>query len=206
MSVVAGCNTCSGNMTTANKITILRVLLVPFFIVQVLYYTETHEERHRLFAILSFALAAISDGIDGYIARRYNQRSELGALLDPLADKLLLVSGTVLLSLNNRPMLEQIPLWFVTTIVSRDVLLVIGAVVVYFTCGTVVVRPRIVGKAATVLQMTTLLWTLVKWDTAWLHFWSFAAAGFTAISGIQYILDGIQQLNASPRSSPSTQK
>src|SRR6185295_6973655 len=87
-------------MTTANKITILRILLVPFFIAQVLYYVGNGGELYRLLAILSFAIAAISDGVDGYIARRYNQRSELGAILDPLADKLLLVSAVILLSFN----------------------------------------------------------------------------------------------------------
>src|SRR4029079_13087138 len=65
------------DMTTANKITILRILLVPLFISQVLYYVETGNELYRLFAIFCFAIAALSDGIDGYIARRYNQRSEL---------------------------------------------------------------------------------------------------------------------------------
>src|SRR5687767_11757901 len=78
----------SRDMTTANKITIVRILLVPFFIVQVLYYVNTGNEWYRLSAVLCFGLAAISDGIDGYIARRYNQISELGKMLDPLADKL----------------------------------------------------------------------------------------------------------------------
>ena len=86
-------------MTTANKITIGRILLVPFFIVLVLYYIQTDNEWYRLWAIISFALASLADGLDGYIARRYNQRSELGAILDPLADKLLLVSAIVLLTL-----------------------------------------------------------------------------------------------------------
>ncbi len=82
-------------MTTANKITILRILLIPFFVVELIYYVETGNEIHRLVAILSFAIAAILDGVDGYIARHYNQNSELGEILDPLADKLLLVSGIV---------------------------------------------------------------------------------------------------------------
>ncbi len=85
-------------MTTANKITILRILSVPFFVAQMLYYFDTGREEHRWLAFLSFSIAAICDGVDGYIARRYNQRSELGAILDPLADKLLLISGVVLLS------------------------------------------------------------------------------------------------------------
>ena len=73
-------------MTTANKITILRMLLIPFFVVVTLYYTKEGQEIYRLLAVLSFALAALCDGLDGYVARRYNQSSELGAILDPLAD------------------------------------------------------------------------------------------------------------------------
>src|SRR5213079_3633093 len=102
-------------MTTANKITILRILLIPFFVVEVLYYVMNGHELHRLLAILSFALAAIFDGVDGYVARRYNQRSELGAILDPLADKLLLVSGIILLSFDHQPYLDPIPLWLTGT-------------------------------------------------------------------------------------------
>src|SRR5512143_260090 len=98
-------------MTTANKITILRILLIPFFVVEVLYYVKTGNELHRLFGLLSFTLAAIFDGVDGYIARHYNQRSELGAILDPLADKLLLVSGVILLSFDHLPFLDSVPLW-----------------------------------------------------------------------------------------------
>src|ERR1039457_7517652 len=90
-------------MTTANKITIFRILLIPFFVVEVLYCMKSGNEVHRLSAILIFATAAICDGVDGYIARRYNQKSELGAILDPLADKLLLVSGIVLLSFDRSP-------------------------------------------------------------------------------------------------------
>src|ERR1700722_11717217 len=87
-------------MTTANKITILRILLIPFFVVELIYYVRTGNEIHRLLAILSFAVAAILDGVDGYIARHYNQISELGKILDPLADKLLLVSGIVVVGFN----------------------------------------------------------------------------------------------------------
>src|SRR3974377_1120453 len=129
-------------MTTANKITIARILLIPFFVVEVLYYVRTGNEVHRIMALLSFAIAAIFDGVDGYIARRYNQRSELGAILDPLADKLLLVSGIVLLSFDH-PNLESIPLWLTVTILGRDVLLLIGLGVIYIMVGKVVVRPRI---------------------------------------------------------------
>jgi CDP-diacylglycerol--glycerol-3-phosphate 3-phosphatidyltransferase len=190
-------------MTTANKITIARVLLVPFFIVQVLYYVDRGVEWHRLAAILTFALAAFSDGLDGYIARRYNQRSQLGAILDPLADKLLLVSGVVLLSLDHEPQLPRTPLWLAGTIVGRDVLLLIGLIVIYYSCGKITVRPILVGKLATVLQMTCVLWGLFKWNTTWLWFWSAGAALTTGISGAFYVYEGIRQLSASPTSGPA---
>src|SRR2546429_9885672 len=96
-------------MTTANRITIFRILLVPFFIVEVLSYVERGEEWHRYLAIGAFLTAAICDGVDGYIARQYNQRSELGAILDPLADKLLLLAGGVLFSFRHGPYLARLP-------------------------------------------------------------------------------------------------
>jgi CDP-diacylglycerol--glycerol-3-phosphate 3-phosphatidyltransferase len=193
-------------MTTANKITILRILLVPFFIVQVVYYVETGNEWNRLWAILSFAIAAMSDALDGYIARKYNQHTELGAVLDPLADKLLLVSGMVLLSLDHRPLLAQLPIWLVATVFSRDVILVLGMGIIYYACGKVTVRPRFIGKIATVLQMIAVLWTLLKWNEGkggifW-HGWVIGAALGTGISGLLYIQDGVRQLNASPSSTP----
>lgn len=191
-------------VTTANKITIVRILLIPVFIVEVLYYFKTANEAHRLAGLICFAAAAILDGVDGYIARHYNQRSELGAILDPLADKLLLVSGVVLLSLRSAENagIVRIPLWVTATIISRDVLLLIGHVVIQMTCGKAAVRPRILGKVATVLQMITVLWTLLKWDARWLPYLTAAAALSTGISGLWYVWDGTRQLSASPTSLP----
>lgn len=191
-------------MTTANKVTILRILLIPFFVVEVLYYTRDGGEWHRFLAILSFAVAAICDGVDGYIARRYNQRSELGAILDPLADKLLLVSGIVVLSFDHRPHLEPLPLWFTGTIIGRDILLLIGLLVIQMTVGKVTVHPRFLGKIATVMQMAVVLWLLLKWQQEWLSIWlPRAAALCTGISGLLYVWDGTRQLSAHPTSSPS---
>jgi CDP-diacylglycerol--glycerol-3-phosphate 3-phosphatidyltransferase len=190
-------------MTTANKITILRVLLVPFFIVQFLYYVERGPEWHRWAAILTFGVAALSDGLDGYIARHYNQRSQLGAVLDPLADKLLLVSGVVLLSFDHGNRFPRIPLWLVGTIVGRDVLLLIGAIVIYHSCGRVAVRPVWIGKLATVLQMVCVLWALFKWTVSWLDWWCLGTALCTGISGFMYVYDGVRQLSASPSSGPA---
>src|ERR1035437_9965683 len=136
-------------MTTANKITILRILLVPFFVVEVLYYTKAGHELYRLLAIICFAVAAICDGVDGYIARHYNQRSELGAILDPLADKLLLVSGMIVLSFDHQPYLDSIPIWLTVTILGRDMVILIGMVVIQIIVGKVKVMPRLIGKVAT---------------------------------------------------------
>jgi CDP-diacylglycerol--glycerol-3-phosphate 3-phosphatidyltransferase len=194
-------------MTTANKITILRILLIPFFVVETLYYVETGNEVHHLLAILSFAITAILDGVDGYIARRYNQRSVLGAILDPLADKLLLVSGIVLLSFNHSPYLGQVPLWLTGTIIGRDLLLLIGIAVIRLTVGKVAVRPRLFGKIATVFQMIVVVWILLNWDrdlnVRWFKVWTIGAAVFTGISGLLYVWDGVKQLGSHPASSPT---
>lgn len=190
-------------MTTANKVTIVRILLVPFFVVQVLYYGNTGNELYRLLAVISFAVAAVCDGVDGYIARHYNQKSELGAILDPLADKLLLVSGVVVLSFPHGPLLQTLPLWLAGTIIGRDILLVAGMMVIQWTVGKVTVRPRMLGKVATVLQMTVVLWVLLKWDAHWLPVWTLSAAVCTGISGLLYTWDGTRQLSAHPTSSPA---
>lgn len=196
-------------MTTANKITILRILLIPFFVTETIYYVRTGNEFHRLAAMLFFGVTAASDGVDGYIARRYNQISELGKILDPLADKLLLVSGIVLFSFNNEPYFRQIPLWLTATIIGRDLLLAIGSVVIRSVVGTITVHPRITGKIATVFQMLVVIWILLLWDKM-LHgylllTWLIGAGIFTGISGLLYVFDGMKQLSAHPSSSP-TQK
>ncbi|HSY10516.1 MAG TPA: CDP-alcohol phosphatidyltransferase family protein [Candidatus Dormibacteraeota bacterium] len=192
-------------MTTANKITILRILLIPFFVVELIYYVRSGNEAHRLAALLSFAIAAILDGVDGYIARHHNQISELGKILDPLADKLLLVSGIVTLSFNHGNFLGQIPLWLTGTIIGRDLLILIGVAVIRFTVGKVVVHPRFTGKIATVLQMVVVIWILLKWDAGqgahWLKYVTLGAAVSTGISGLLYVFDGIKQLGSHPTSS-----
>lgn len=197
-------------MTTANKVTILRMLLIPFFVVEALYYVKTGKEEFRLMAILAFGIAAICDGVDGYIARHYNQRSELGAILDPLADKLLLVSGIVLFTFNNQPYFGSIPLWLTGTIIGRDLLILVGMVVIQMTVGKVKVRPRISGKVATVLQMICIVWILLQWDAqlrpAWFSFWTLGAVICTGVSGLLYLWDGMRQLSSHPASSATQDK
>ena len=190
-------------MTTANQVTICRILLVPFFIVSVIYYVKTGSEIYRWIGISCFALAAISDGIDGFLARHFNQWSELGTILDPLADKLLLVSGIVLLSLHNEPHLPGIPIWLTVTILSRDVLLLLGLVLIHFVAGKIKVKPHLIGKAATVLQMASVLWALFKWNEPALYWICVSAAVLTGISGLIYVFEGMRQLAKHPASSAS---
>jgi len=192
-------------MTTANKITILRILLIPFFVVEIIYYVRTGNEAFRLAGVLSFAVAAICDGVDGYIARHYHQISELGKILDPLADKLLLVSAVVLLSFDNSPHLRQIPLWLTGVVIGRDLLLGIGAVVIRLVVGDITVQPRLTGKLATVFQMLAVSWILLQWDFSYglLKIWILGAGIFTAVSGLFYVWDGMKQLGSHPASSPA---
>ncbi|MGA4644052.1 CDP-alcohol phosphatidyltransferase family protein [Limisphaera sp. 4302-co] len=189
-------------MTTANKVTILRILLIPVFVVEVLYYVQTGWEVHRHVGLACFAVAALCDALDGFIARHFRQQSELGAVLDPLADKLLLVSAMVLLSFDHSPYLDRVPLWLTGTILGRDILLVVGLAVIHMTVGHAVVRPRMVGKVATVLQMIVVLWVLLKLHGTALGLLALAAAVTTGVSGLLYIWDGVRQLSASPSSGP----
>ena len=100
-------------MTTANQITLGRIVLVPFFVVQLLYYFRTGDELHRYLAMAAFLVATISDGVDGYLARHRGQATQLGSYLDPLADKLLMFSGLIVLSIEfeSNPFEQRIPLW-----------------------------------------------------------------------------------------------
>lgn len=189
-------------MTTANKVTVLRILLVPFFIFLLISYGTDGLEWQRWLALVCFALAAVLDGVDGFIARRFHQKSELGAILDPLADKLLLVSALVVLGMD-RQRFNPLPLWLNATVISRDVLLVMGLAVIHFTVGAVRVRPRWTGKVATVLQMSVALWCLLQFPARWQLYLAVAAALLTAISGLQYVWDGVRQLSSSPRSAPN---
>ena len=100
---------------------------------------------------------------------------------------------------------RQIPLWFTGTIIGRDLLILLGVVVIRFTVGKVIVRPRFTGKIATVLQMAVVIWILLKWDVGqgvlWLEYFTLGAAICTGVSGLLYVLDGVKQLGAHPASS-----
>ena len=186
-------------LTTANKITISRMLMVPLFVLALLAYTGTGKDLHRWLAIGIFFVAAVGDGVDGWVARRFNQRTEMGALLDPLADKLLLVLALVILSLDNGVRLDRIPLWLTIIVLGREVMLLVLLVLVNYQVGQGKVRPHFVGKTATVLQMTCVLWALLRLNPGWLFWWALGAAVTTGVSGLLYLRDGVRMLQAPPQ-------
>lgn len=195
-------------MTTANKITIGRILLIPVFFWLTLDYIREHQkgnevEWQRIWACLVFLVASISDAVDGYIARRYKQKTELGTYLDPIADKLLLVSALVLLSVRFKDSpFESLPLWFPVLVISRDLIILGGFILIYIFTGHVKARPRLVGKAATLFQMISLAWVLLKIEQP-SYLWPLYAAGFfTLISAIWYIFDGVKQLSGHEAKKP----
>ena len=191
-------------MTTANKITVVRILLIPVFVTLAIYYGEGVQRSEpvewlRFAAIIVFLLAAVSDGLDGYVARRYNQRSSLGVVLDPIADKGLLLSGIITLSISNwseTPNYGKFPVWFPVLVITRDVVILVGAAVLHLLIGRVRIKPHWTGKVATVLQMAAIGWVMLQLRIIPLLYIVIAAGVFTLISGIIYVADGVRQLQA----------
>jgi CDP-diacylglycerol--glycerol-3-phosphate 3-phosphatidyltransferase len=192
-------------MTTANKITIARIALIPLFVLMAIYYGESVQrgaplEWQRYLAITIFLVAAASDGVDGYVARRYNQRSALGVILDPIADKGLLLSGIITLSISNwsevDPEYGKFPLWFPVLVITRDVVILVGTAVLHLLIGKVRVRPSWTGKVATVLQMAAIAWVMLQLKFPPLFYIVVAAGLFTFVSGLIYVMEGVRQLQA----------
>jgi CDP-diacylglycerol--glycerol-3-phosphate 3-phosphatidyltransferase len=192
-------------MTTANKITVVRILMIPVFVTMAIYYGQSIQrgaplEWQRFTAIVIFLVAAASDGLDGYIARRYKQRSTLGAILDPIADKGLLLSAIITLSISNwsdiDPEYGRFPAWFPVLVITRDAVILVGAGVLHVLNGKVQVRPSWTGKVATVLQMAAIAWVMLQLHFLPLLYVVIIAGVFTFISGIIYVMDGVRQLQA----------
>ncbi len=192
-------------MTTANKITVVRILMIPVFVTIAIYYGQSIQrgaplEWQRFTAIAIFLIAAVSDGLDGYVARRYKQRSTLGAILDPIADKGLLLSAIITLSISNwsdiDPEYGRFPAWFPVLVITRDAVILVGAGVLHLLNGKVQVKPSWTGKVATVLQMAAIAWVMLQLHFLSLLYIVIAAGVFTFISGIIYVMDGVRQLQA----------
>jgi cardiolipin synthase len=140
-------------------------------------------------ALAVFVVAGVTDALDGMIARITKQKTELGAFLDPLADKLLIISAFVTLAL-----LRMLPVWLVVIVVSRDVILVLGGLVLYFMGHQFQSRPSIFGKATTVLQLLVVTLSLglrtFGYEMAGIQVLHLTTAAFTLVSGGQYLVRG----------------
>ena len=136
------------NLTIANQLTILRIMLIPAFVLLVVY-------GYLGAALLIFGTAGLTDALDGLIARRAGQRTSLGAWLDPMADKLLLVTTFVVLTLPGLPLTNHLPLWLTVLVISRDVVIVGVVAIVNLAVGPRTFRPSIWGKATTAAFILT---------------------------------------------------
>ena len=167
----------------ANRITIFRAFLIPIFITASVYYRPEHTFL-KWVPLAVFLTACLSDALDGYIARAYNEKSFFGQVLDPIADKLLLASG--FLSVYFCPYFPiKPPAWVVILVCSRDVFIISGIAVIYLTSGTLRADPSYLGKATTFFQMITVMAMLVPWhiaDVLW-----YVTALFTLASGAAYL-------------------
>lgn len=182
-------------MTLANEITIARILLIPVFVLFAVYYGRGVEdgdprEWQRITAIVVFIVASATDGIDGWVARRFGQRSALGAVLDPIADKGLLLTAIITLSFAKWSI--AFPLWFPVLVIARDIVIVVGCLVVKHLNGHLDVRPSWFGKTATAFQMIAIAWVMLQ--IPHYQYSVYAAGFFTLISGIGYVLDGYGQM------------
>jgi cardiolipin synthase (CMP-forming) len=191
-------------ITLATRITLIRILGIPVFILFLIYFKLSLAEGdpnplYRQLALGSFLLIALTDALDGYLARRRDEETRLGAILDPIADKALLLSAIILLTRPSLPALDpQFPVWFTTLVISRDTVLLVGAVLIHSLTGHVHVQPRFSGKLATCLQMAAIVSLLIPTPATVYLPLTIAAGLFTLISGVHYLFDGARQLERPP--------
>jgi cardiolipin synthase len=171
-------------LTIPNLLSLLRMGLIPLFIIAVL-------QGQSIKALLIFLIAGLTDAMDGFIARFFNQQSPLGAYLDPIADKLLLTSAYVVLSFPTLNHGAQIPLWVTVLVIARDVLIVTVGLVLYLAVGVRKFPPTILSKINTALQVIAVLVVLVSGVQPSLEPFAewilIAVAALTVASGLDYI-------------------
>jgi cardiolipin synthase len=174
-------------MNLPNIMTLARVLLIPLFVILII---------NKSFggALVTFAVAGITDGIDGMIARITHKRTELGAYLDPIADKLLLSSAFITLAI-----IEMLPSWLAVIVITRDVIILVGFFVLLLTNHRPKIHPSLVSKVTTVFQISTILVVLMAgYYPVFNQLSTIAIYGtsiFTILSGTHYIYIGTRILN-----------
>ena len=174
-------------MNIPNLLTILRILLVPVFVIYVIH-------NNFWMALVIFILAGITDGLDGLIARLLNQKTVIGAYLDPIADKMLLISAYISLTIK-----DILPGWLTVVIVSRDIIIFSGIAVMSLMGKGPDIRPSVLSKITTVFQILTIIITLysLKQYPTLLHGFIITTSAFTIVSGLQYMYRGIKAMGDS---------
>ena len=174
-------------MNLPNILTLTRVLLTPVFVILII-------NKYFEWALLTFAVAGVTDGLDGLIARLTHQRTELGAYLDPIADKLLTFAAFISLAI-----IEMIPSWLVVIVITRDVIIMMGILVMFLINDRPKINPSFLSKMTTTFQIVTILLTLVAGYLPALKQASvlayYGTAIVTILSGTQYVYIGARMLN-----------
>lgn len=175
-------------MNVPNSLTVLRILLVPVFVAFLL------SGRYE-YALATFLIAGITDGLDGTIARVANQRTLLGAYLDPLADKLLLTSAFITLAF-----LDLVPLWITILVVVRDLSLMAATLVAKFTASRVDISPSVLGKGTTLFQLLYIILVVIlasrQMDLNLIQPLLYVMVGLTVMSGLHYLYRGVTRASA----------
>ena len=183
------------NLTTANQLTILRMLLIPPFVIMLIY-------GYQGWALITFMFAGLTDLLDGLIARLAGEKTTLGAWLDPMADKLLLVTMFIVLTLPDIGLANQLPLWFTILVISRDVAIVATVAVVNLAVGRRTFRPSIFGKIATATYIltgvVTLYFNYLGRKTAMVDAFVYASLVITLISAFHYLIQALR-IGQTPR-------
>lgn len=170
--------------TLPNIITLMRVILIPFFLMMII-------SRRVLVALIVFSIAGATDALDGQLARLWHQKTKIGALLDPAADKLLMTTAYIVLSLPALNSPNMIPLWLTATVVGRDVVIVSGAFIAYRIKGQKSFPPFFLGKVSLICQVGTvflvLLFNCLHISPLYLTWIYYLTLTLTFLSGIHYI-------------------
>ena len=179
-------------LTLANQLTLLRMLLIPAFVLLVVY-------GHLGWALTVFVTAGVTDGLDGLIARWAGQKTSLGAWLDPAADKLLLVSTFIVLTLPGLGLANTLPLWLTALIITRDVCIVLTVAIVNLAVGPRTFRPSLFGKVATATYIATAVVTMFfnyrGYASPVVTAFVYASLTITLVSGLHYILHASRIVN-----------
>ena len=180
------------HLTLANQLTLLRMLLIPAFVLLVVY-------GELGWALAVLLVAGVTDALDGLIARRAGQKTTLGAWLDPMADKLLLTSAFVVLTVPGTALVQRVPLWLTVLIISRDIVIVLTVAIVNLAIGRRTFVPSALGKTATAIYIATgllfMVFNYAQRPSAVLDFFVYLSLAVTILSSVDYMVRAARIIN-----------